>query len=99
MAAVQIRCLIRRGESKAPGYEDIQGFCKSVTLEEVKTLSYVVTPGRYVGLPDEEDDFNFAERFATLKAEVQNQIAEEAELNKRILENLAKIQIEEKIPL
>ena len=44
----------------------------------------VVTPGCYVGLPDEEDDFNFAERFAAMKAEFEEQLLEEAELNKAI---------------
>ena len=75
-------------------YEDIQGFCKSVSIEEVKALNYVVTPGRFVGLPDDEDDFNFEERFNTLKSELEKQIAEESELNKRILNNLNKIQYE-----
>jgi type I restriction enzyme M protein len=72
-------------------YEDVAGFCKMATIEEVKKLNYVLTPGRYVGLADEEDDFNFEERFTTLKAELEKQIAEEAELNKQIAENLAKI--------
>ena len=75
-------------------YEDIAGFCKAATIEEVKALNYVVTPGRYVGLPDDEDDFNFTERFTSLKTELENQIAEEDELNKSIAKNLSKIKIE-----
>ena len=74
-------------------YEDIKGFCASASLERVAELDYVLTPGRYVGLPDEEDDFNFAERFNALKAEFEAQLVEEAELNKAIAENLAKIKL------
>ncbi len=74
-------------------YNDIPGFCASVTLDKVRELDYVLTPGRYVGLPDEEDDFNFVERFTSLKETLNAQLAKEAELNTIIAENLAKIEL------
>jgi len=72
-------------------YVDIPGFCASAPIEKVRELDYVVTPGRYVGLPDDEDDFDFNERFSALKAELEGQLKEEAELNKVIAENMVKI--------
>jgi type I restriction enzyme M protein len=75
-------------------YEDIPGFCKSATLDEVRELDYVLTPGRYVGLPEEEDDFDFDERVKKLTAELKAQMEESAKLDERIKENLAKVGIE-----
>lgn len=74
-------------------YEDVPGFCHAASIERVKELDYVLTPGRYVGLADEEDDFNFEERFTSLKAEFEEQLKEEAKLNKLIAENLKKIKL------
>ena len=74
-------------------YKDIPGFCASVSLERVKELDYVLTPGRYVGLPDDEDDFNFVECFNALKAEFEAQLIEEEKLNKAIAENLTRVKL------
>ena len=75
-------------------YQDIPGFCKSATLDDVRKLDYVLTPGRYVGLPEEEDDFDFEECVKKLTAELKAQMEESAKLDERIKENLAKVGIE-----
>ena len=76
-------------------YEDIKGFCNAASIERVKELDYVLTPGRYVGLAEVEDDFDFKERFSSLKAEFEAQLKEEAVLNERIATNLAKINLDD----
>ncbi|HPT48536.1 MAG TPA: N-6 DNA methylase, partial [Candidatus Rifleibacterium sp.] len=80
----------RTGEGQ---YEDVKGFCASAPLSKVAELDFVLTPGRYVGLPEEEDDFNFAERFIALKAELESQLKEEARLNLAIVENLTRVKL------
>lgn len=77
-------------------YEDVKGFCNSASIECVRELDYVLTPGRYVGLAETEDDFDFAERFTSLKKEFEEQLKEETKLNKLILKNLEKIKIKDK---
>lgn len=79
--------------NKDGSYEDVAGFCASVPIEKVAELDFVLTPGRYVGLPEEEDEFDFKERFASLQAEFAAQLKEEQALNQAILDNLAKVQL------
>ncbi|MBN1684928.1 MAG: hypothetical protein JW855_05830 [Gammaproteobacteria bacterium] len=63
-------------------------------MEEIAKHYHVLTPSRYVDIPEEKDDFNFAERFTVLKKEFDIQIKEETELNKKILENLGRVEYE-----
>jgi type I restriction enzyme M protein len=74
-------------------YQDIAGFCKSVSKDEVAKLDYVLTPGRYVGLEEVEDDFDFKERFNELQKEFESQLEEEKVLNDCITQNLKNIKI------
>lgn len=71
-------------------YEDQAGFCKSASLEEITKHDFVLTPGRYVGAADEEDDgIPFAEKMATLTERLSEQFIESAKLEVKIKENLA----------
>lgn len=73
-------------------YEDIPGFCKSATLADVRGHDHVLTPGRYVGAEDAEDDGEpFAEKMARLTSTLQEQFAESARLESAIRENFARI--------
>ena len=73
-----------------PAYENIPGFCKSTQREEIKKHDYVLTPGRYVGAPAEEDDGEpFAEKMARLTGQLKMQFEESDRLEGEIKKNLA----------
>lgn len=79
-----------RGE--AGKYEDVAGFCKSATLEEVEKNNFILTPGRYVGVvEEEEDDEAFEEKMKRLTAELAKQMEEGKKLDEEIKKNLEKI--------
>ncbi len=70
-------------------YEDVAGFCKSATLEEIAKHGHVLTPGRYVGTEPQEDDGEpFGDKMKRLVAELQSQRAEGARLDTAIADNL-----------
>ena len=65
-----------------PHYQDIPGFCRSVTLEEIAQHGHVLTPGRYVGAEDvEDDDEAFADKMQKLTEKLGEQMAKGAELD------------------
>ena len=70
-------------------YTDIPGFCKSATLEEIAAHGYVLTPGRYVGAEETEDEGEpFEDKMQKLVAELNAQFAESAKLEQAIKANL-----------
>ena len=70
-------------------YENEPGFCRSVPVEELRRHDHVLTPGRYVGTPPQEDDGEpFAEKMQRLVAELREQRAEGARLDIEIERNL-----------
>ena len=78
-----------RGEKGAGKYQDIAGFCKSAKLDEIASHGHVLTPGRYVGAEEVEDDGEpFEEKMPRLVAELNAQFAESAKLEKAIKANL-----------
>lgn len=81
-----------RGESDAGNYEDVSGFCKSATLDEIKKNGYVLTPGRYVGLADAEDDgVSFEEKMTKLSSELKEVFAKGRDLERQIQQNLKEL--------
>ncbi|WP_313617221.1 class I SAM-dependent DNA methyltransferase [Rhizobium sp.] len=73
-------------------YEDESGFCKSVPLEEVRSHGHVLTPGRYVGAADIEDDgVSFAEKFEGLRETLLGQFQEGKVLEDRIERSLGMV--------
>ena len=77
-----------RGDGDAP-YSDMAGFCKSTILDEIRAHGHVLTPGRYVGAAEIEDDGEqFEEKMARLTTDVAAQFAESATLEETIRRQL-----------
>jgi type I restriction enzyme M protein len=73
-------------------YEDVRGFCKSVTVDDVKKHDYILTPGRYVGFAEEEEDpEEFEEKMQKLTKELSEQFRKSEELEAEIKANLKEL--------
>ena len=78
-----------RGEDKNGKYEDIPGYCKAVALDEIREHDYVLTPGRYVGAEELEDDgVPFEQKMAELTQQLFQQMGEAEKLDGVIKRNL-----------
>ncbi|MFA7201628.1 MAG: N-6 DNA methylase [Candidatus Paceibacterota bacterium] len=81
-----------RGEQEVGEYKNISGFCKSATLKEIQKNGYTLTPGRYVGLADVEDDgVTFEEKMIKFSEELRGAFTKGRELEKDIEKNLKEL--------
>ena len=78
-----------RGGQDAGEYEDVPGFCRSATLEEIRKHGHVLTPGRYVGAePQPDDGVPFEDKMSRLTAQWREQQTEAQRLDAAIAANL-----------
>ncbi|MNP73023.1 N-6 DNA Methylase [compost metagenome] len=82
-----------RGQAEV--YEDVKGFCKAAKLAEVQEHQYILTPGRYVGIEDiEEDSEPFEDKMVRLTSELAEQFAKSRHLEDEIRKRLGGIGFE-----
>lgn len=90
----QIANIVRkyRQEKGAGKYKDIKGLCKVATLNEIIDNGYSLTPGRYVGVAEvEEEEYDFKERLTELNNESQELNEKAGEFEKQINNNVKRI--------
>jgi type I restriction enzyme M protein len=79
-------------ERQLPAYQDVAGFCKSATLDQIRHHGHILTPGRYVGAADVEDDGEmFDEKMRRLTADLREQMGQSTKLEELIWANLKDI--------
>jgi len=81
-----------RGEPEAGEYEDVLGFCKSAAADEIASHGHILTPGRYVGAAEVEDDGEpFEDKMKHLTATLEGQFQQSATLEQAIRRNLKEL--------
>ncbi len=81
-----------RGDEGSGEYADVLGFCKRATFDEIRAHGYVLTPGRYVGIADvEEDEIPFEEQMTQLSTKLYEQLAKADRLDTTIKKNLGEL--------
>src|SRR5690606_15291477 len=80
---------------KGENYKDVQGFCKSASIDEIREHDYILTPGRYVGIEEEEEDGEpFEEKMERLTSTLAEQFRKSRELEEEIRKQLGGIGFE-----
>ena len=83
-----------RGDPNLPSYENVPGFCASATTAQVAEAGYALSPGRYVGTEEAEDDGEpVEEKIARLSDEIREGFAERSRLQAEIESALAGLEI------
>ena len=77
---------------KNDNYQDVKGFCKSCTIKDIENNNFILTPSRYVGFADEDDDnISFEEKIKFLNQKYNEFSSKSEKINRQIQENLKKI--------
>ena len=88
----KVASIYHEWRNKDGNYKDVAGFCKSAILDEVESHDYILTPGRYVGTPEQlNDGQSFADKMQKLTAQLQTQFEQSHNLEKQIKQNLEAI--------
>ncbi len=83
-----------RGDENAVEYADVPGFCRSVTIDDIRRNSWVLTPGPYIGpAVSSDDDDSFEHRFKELHTMLERQLIEAQCLAERVRRGLSKIEV------
>ena len=84
---------------RAGTLEDEKGFCAVRSIDDIAAQDYILTPGRYVGIAEQEDDGEpFAEKMQRLTSELSGLFAESHRLEEEIRKQLKTIGFEVKRP-
>jgi type I restriction enzyme M protein len=85
-------CGSESATAKGRTYQDVPGFCKSASLDDIRAAGYALTPGRYVGAPTAEDDGEpVDEKIARLTRDLVAALDESARLDKIVREQVERL--------
>jgi type I restriction enzyme M protein len=81
-----------RGEEQVGEYEDEKGFCKVADIEDISNNRFIITPGRYVGVKEENEEGELFERkMERLTADLREKFQESAELQQEINKSIEEV--------